>query len=58
MSRISKTDSTEKEIIMGKNLVVIGGGAGGPSAAAEARRRDKSLNVTMIEKGDFVSYAA
>ncbi len=43
---------------MGKNLVVIGGGAGGPSAAAEARRRDKSLNVTMIEKGEFVSYAA
>ncbi len=43
---------------MGKKLVVIGGGAGGPSTAAEARRRDKSLEITMIERGDFVSYAA
>jgi len=43
---------------MDKKLVVIGGGAAGPSAAAEAKRRDKSLQVTMIERGDFVSYAA
>jgi len=43
---------------MGKNVVIVGGGAAGPSAAAEARRRDPSLQVTMIEKGEFVSYAA
>jgi glycerol-3-phosphate dehydrogenase len=43
---------------MSRKMIVIGGGAGGPSAAAEARRRDKSLDVTMIERGDFVSYAA
>jgi flavin-dependent dehydrogenase len=43
---------------MAKKLVIIGGGAAGPSAAAEAKRRDKSLQVTMIERGDFVSYAA
>jgi len=43
---------------MSKRLVVIGGGAAGPSTAAEAKRRDKSLDVTMIEAGDFVSYAA
>ena len=43
---------------MSKKLVVIGGGAGGPSSAAEARRRDKSLEATIIERGDFVSYAA
>ncbi|HET6488536.1 MAG TPA: NAD(P)-binding protein [Syntrophales bacterium] len=43
---------------MSKRLVVVGGGAGGPSSAAEAKRRDKSLEVTMIERGDFVSYAA
>jgi len=43
---------------MTKKLVIIGGGAAGPSTAAEAKRRDKSLQVTMIERGDFVSYAA
>jgi len=41
-----------------RNLVVIGGGAGGPSAAAEAKRRDPSLNITIVERGKFVSYAA
>jgi len=43
---------------MSQNMVVIGGGAAGPSTAAEAKRRNKSLDVTMIEVGDFVSYAA
>jgi NADH dehydrogenase FAD-containing subunit len=43
---------------MSKKLVVVGGGAGGPSSAAEARRRDKSLEASIIERGDFVSYAA
>ncbi|MBN2397797.1 MAG: FAD-binding protein [Deltaproteobacteria bacterium] len=43
---------------MNKRLVIVGGGAGGPSAAAEAKRRDPSLQVTMVEQGEFVSYAA
>jgi len=43
---------------MHKKVIVVGGGAGGPSAAAEARRRDPSLDITIIEKGEFVSYAA
>ncbi len=43
---------------MGKKLVIVGGGAAGPSTAAEAKRRDPSLEVTMIEQGEFVSYAA
>jgi NADH dehydrogenase FAD-containing subunit len=43
---------------MSRNLVVVGGGAGGPSSAAEAKRRDPSMNVTIIEQGEFVSYAA
>ncbi len=43
---------------MAKHLVVVGGGAGGPSAAAEARRHDPSLKITMLEKGEFVSYSA
>jgi len=43
---------------MGKNLVIIGGGAGGASTAAEAKRNDPSLNVTILQKGKFVSYAS
>jgi len=43
---------------MGNNLVIIGGGAAGPSAAAEARRNNPSLNITIVEKGKFVSYSA
>jgi len=43
---------------MGKNLVIIGGGAGGASTAAEAKRNNPSLNVTILQKGKFVSYAS
>ncbi len=43
---------------MAKNLVIIGGGAGGASVAAEAKRRDASLAVTMIEQGPYVSAAS
>ncbi|MDD5722154.1 MAG: NAD(P)-binding protein [Syntrophales bacterium] len=43
---------------MNRKLVIVGGGAGGASAAAEAKRRDPSLDVTMLEGGEFVSYAA
>ncbi len=43
---------------MTKRLVIVGGGAGGPSAAAEAKRRDPSLQVTVVERGEFISYAA
>ena len=43
---------------MGKNLVIIGGGAGGASVAAEAKRRDESLAVTMLEQGAYVSTTA
>ena len=42
---------------MSKNLVIVGGGAGGPSAAAEAKRTDPSLTVTIMEQGEYVSYA-
>lgn len=43
---------------MGRNLIVVGGGAGGASTAAEAKRRDPSLDITIVERGEFVSYAA
>lgn len=43
---------------MGRNLIIVGGGAGGPSTAAEAKRRDPGLNITIIERGEFVSFAS
>ena len=43
---------------MSRNLLIIGGGAGGPSTAAEAKRTRPDLNVTIIEQGDYVSFAA
>jgi len=43
---------------MGKRLVIIGGGAGGASVAAEARRRDPSLSILMLEQDRYVSVGA
>ncbi len=38
-------------------LVVIGGGAAGMSAASKAKRENSKIEVTVIESGNFVSYA-
>ncbi|MBN2568034.1 MAG: NAD(P)-binding protein [Deltaproteobacteria bacterium] len=43
---------------MGRNLIIVGGGTAGPSTAAEAKRRDPSLDVTILERGNFVSFAS
>jgi NADH dehydrogenase FAD-containing subunit len=43
---------------MGTQVVIIGAGAGGASAAAEAKRRDPSLAITMIEARPQVSVSA
>jgi NADPH-dependent 2,4-dienoyl-CoA reductase/sulfur reductase-like enzyme len=39
-------------------LVVIGANAAGLSAAARARRIDRSLEITVLEKGGIISYAS
>ncbi len=39
-------------------LVVIGGVAAGMSAASRARRADRSLEITVLEKGEWISYGA
>lgn len=39
-------------------IVVVGGSAAGPKAAARARRCDPQADITILERGDFVSYAA
>ncbi|WP_066636075.1 FAD-dependent oxidoreductase [Desulfolucanica intricata] len=42
---------------MSKKIVIIGGVAAGPKAAARARRCDPKAEITLIEQGDFLSYA-
>lgn len=39
-----------------KNILIIGGTAAGPAAAAKAKRADPSLNITLFEQGEFISY--
>lgn len=40
-----------------KKLVIVGGVAGGASAAARARRLDENLEITVFERGRYISYA-
>ncbi len=40
-----------------KKLLIIGGVAGGATAAARARRISETAQITIVERGPFVSYA-
>ncbi len=40
-----------------KKILIIGGVAGGASAATRARRRDASAQITILERGSYVSFA-
>jgi NADPH-dependent 2,4-dienoyl-CoA reductase/sulfur reductase-like enzyme/rhodanese-related sulfurtransferase/two-component sensor histidine kinase len=40
-----------------KRVIIIGGVTAGPKAAARLRRLDESLDITIIEKSQFLSYA-
>ena len=42
---------------MQKKVVIIGGVAGGASAATRLRRLDEQAKITIIEKGEYISYA-
>ena len=42
---------------MATKIVIVGGVAGGASAAAKARRTNESANITIFEKGPYVSFA-
>lgn len=42
----------------GERLVVVGGVAAGMSAASQAKRRRPQMEVTVLEKGRYVSYGA
>src|SRR5665647_1783790 len=40
-----------------RRIVIVGGVAGGMSAAARARRVDEQAEITVLEQGDYVSFA-
>lgn len=39
------------------DIVIVGGVAGGATAAARARRVNEHANITIVERGGYVSYA-
>lgn len=41
-----------------RRAIIVGGDAAGMSAASQMRRADPTLDVLVLEKGDFVSYGA
>ena len=43
---------------MSKRIVVIGGVAAGLKAASKARREDSKAQITVIERGEIISYGA
>ncbi len=42
---------------MSKKIVIVGGVAGGATTAARLRRLDETAEITIIEKGKYVSFA-
>ena len=43
---------------MSKRIVIIGGSAAGPKAASKARRLDQDAEITIIQKGGYLSMAS
>src|SRR5512136_1439620 len=41
----------------GMKVVIVGGVAGGASCAARLRRLDEKVEILMVERGPYVSYA-
>ncbi|HRZ87931.1 MAG TPA: CoA-disulfide reductase, partial [Spirochaetia bacterium] len=46
-----------EQITNGKKILIIGGVAAGATAAARARRLDETAEITIVEKGRYVSFA-
>lgn len=42
---------------MAKRVVIVGGVAAGPKVAAKLRRLDQEADITILERGKFLSYA-
>jgi NADPH-dependent 2,4-dienoyl-CoA reductase/sulfur reductase-like enzyme/two-component sensor histidine kinase/rhodanese-related sulfurtransferase len=53
----NKFTAAREKYVKQKKVVIIGGVTSGPKAAARLRRLDESLDITIIEKSEFLSYA-
>lgn len=42
---------------MAKKTVIIGGVAGGATTATRLRRKDETMEIIMLERGEYISYA-
>ncbi|OCA98884.1 CoA-disulfide reductase [Clostridium beijerinckii] len=42
---------------MNKKIIIVGGVAGGASTAARLRRLDENVDIIMVEKGEYISFA-
>ena len=42
---------------MKKKIIIVGGVAGGASFAARMRRLDEDAEITMFERGEYISFA-
>jgi len=47
----------EDRIMSNKKVVIIGGVAGGATTAARLRRLDENIEIIIMEKGEYISYA-
>jgi NADPH-dependent 2,4-dienoyl-CoA reductase/sulfur reductase-like enzyme/rhodanese-related sulfurtransferase len=52
--RVTQRDPSAE---VGRRVVIIGGVTAGPKTAARLRRLDEQLDITIIEKGEFLSYS-
>ena len=55
--RRQRRHSTEPESKPNMRVVVVGGVAGGMSAAARLRRRDEGVEIIVLERSKYVSFA-
>ena len=42
---------------MGKKVIIVGGVAGGASTAARLRRLSEDMEIILLERGEYISYA-
>jgi NADPH-dependent 2,4-dienoyl-CoA reductase/sulfur reductase-like enzyme/peroxiredoxin family protein/rhodanese-related sulfurtransferase/TusA-related sulfurtransferase len=42
---------------MSKKIIIVGGVAGGATAAARLRRMDETAEITLLERGEYISFA-
>jgi len=47
----------EGDTVMAKKVLIVGGVAGGATAATRLRRLDEDVDIVMVERGEYISFA-